>query len=283
MEAILAADNGVSGQAIIEAILKGERNPLKLAGMVNRRVKATQTEMAKALVGDYRDEHLFQLRIAFELYHRYESKIAACDKVLTEELAKLPDRVKETASPLPPLSGNKRLPEVLRQTLQAKLGVDLTAVEGFGPIVALTVLSEAGPDLSRFKTEKHFTFWLGLCPDNRISGGKVLSCRTRRVVNRLTDVLRLAATTLEHSPTALGAYHRRMKAKLGGAAGITATAHKLARILYALLTQGEAYVRQGLADYEQKHRERKLKQLQITADAMGFKLIQIQDVPQLVS
>lgn len=280
---VLSDINGVSGQAIITALLAGERSPLKLATLIHRRVKASQTVVAKALVGDYRAEHLFQLKIAFELYQTYERNIATCDAMVTAELAHLPDRVKEAGQPLPPQSGHKCVPEPLRLALHDKLGVDLTAVEGFGPQVALTVLSEVGPDLSRFKTEKHFTSWLGLCPDNRISGGKVLSCRTRRVVNRLTDVLRLAATTLERSQTALGAYHRRMKAKLGGAAGITATAHKLARLLYALLTQGQAYVRQGIEDYERKHRARKLKHLQSTAVAMGFQLIQIQKVPESVS
>jgi transposase len=274
---------GVSGQSIITAILAGERNPLKLAGLTHRRVKASQKEVAKALVGDYRAEHLFQLKIAFELFQTYERHIATCDAVLTEELARLPDQGQGPAQPLPPQSGHKCVPEPLRLALRQKLGVDLTAVEGFGPQVALTVLSEVGPDLSRFRSEKHFTSWLGLCPDNRISGGKVLSCRTRRVVNRLTDVLRLAATTLERSQTALGAYYRRMKAKLGGAAGVTATAHKLARILYALLTHGEAYARQGMDDYEQKHRQRKLKHLQSTAESLGFQLIQMQKVPESVS
>jgi len=173
--------------------------------------------------------------------------------------------------------------EDLRLGLYLKLGIDLTAIEGIGPLVALTVLTEVGPDLSRFKTEKHFTSWLGLCPDNRISGGKVLSCRTRRVVNRLSDVLRLAATTLERSQTALGAYYRRMKAKLGAAEGITAMAHKLARILYRLLTHGEAYVRQGMADYEEKYQARKLKSLQKIAESIGFELIQKQTVAEVVS
>jgi transposase len=280
---VLSDINGLSGQAIITALLAGERNPLKLAGLIHQRVKASQKEVAKALVGDYRAEHLFQLKIAFELYQTYERNIATCDEVLIKELAQLPDRVKESAQPLPAQSGHKCVPEPLRLALRQKLGVDLTAVEGFGAQVALTVLSEVGADLSRFKTEKHFTSWLGLCPDNRISGGKVLSCRTRRVVNRLSDILRMAATTLERSQSALGAYHRRMKAKLGGAAGITATAHKLARILYALLTHGEAYVRQGMDDYEQKHRERKLKHLQSTAKTFGFQLIQMQKVPESVS
>jgi transposase len=280
---VLSDVNGLSGLAIIAAILKGQRNPLQLAALADRRVKSTPTQIAKALIGDYRAEHLFQLQTAFDLYHTYEAKIATCDEELARELAKLPDRVDVKIKPLPARTGHKKMEEDLRLGLYLKLGVDLTAMEGMGPLVALTILSEVGPDLSRFKTEKHFTSWLGLCPDNRISGGKVLSCRTRRVVNRLSDVLRLAATTLERSQTALGAYYRRMKAKLGAAEGITATAHKLARILYRLLTHGEAYVRQGMADYEKKYQARKLKSLQKVAESIGFELIQKQTVAEVVS
>jgi len=275
--------NGLSGLAIIEAILQGQRNPLQLAALADRRVKSTQSQMAKALIGDYRAEHLFQLQTAFDLYHTYEAKIATCDEELARVLVKLPDRVDVKLKPLPDKTSRKKMDEDLRLGLYLKLGIDLTAIEGIGPLVALTVLTEVGPDLSRFKTEKHFTSWLGLCPDNRISGGKVLSCRTRRVVNRLSDVLRLAATTLERSQTALGAYYRRMKAKLGAAEGITAMAHKLARILYRLLTHGEAYVRQGMADYEEKYQARKLKSLQKIAESIGFELIQKQTVAEVVS
>lgn len=281
---VLSDVNGQSGLAIIEAILKGERNPLTLAALAHIRVKASQNQIAKALVGDYRAEHLFQLQSAFDLYHTYEAKIAACDQALARELEQLPDRVDPKVKPLPAkIDAQKKIDETLRLGLYRKLGVDVTAVEGVGALVGLTLLTEVGPDLSRFKTEKHFTSWLGLCPDNRISGGKVLSCRTRRVVNRLSDVLRLAATTLERSQTALGAYYRRMKAKLGAAEGITAMAHKLARILYRLLQQGEAYVRQGLVDYEKKHQARKLRNLQQAAASLGFELIQKQTVAEVVS
>lgn len=280
---VLSDINGLSGLAIIEAILKGERHPLKLASMVDRRVKSTQDQIAKALVGDYRAEHLFQLQTAFDLYHTYEKKITACDEALARELERLPDRVDLKVKPLPAKSSKKVIDESLRLGLYLKLGVDLTAVEGIGALVALTTLTEVGPDLSCFKTEKHFTSWLGLCPDNRISGGKVLSCRTRRVVNRLSDALRLAATTLERSQSALGAYFRRMKAKLGAAEGVTATAHKLARILYRLLKHGEAYVRQGLEDYEQKYQARKLSSLQKAAESIGFQLIQKEMVAEVVS
>jgi transposase len=283
LQQVLSDVNGLSGLAIIGALLQGERQPLKLAALADRRVKSSQSQIAKALIGDDRAEHLFVLQIAFDLYHTYETKITACDQALASELATLPDRVEVPARPLPAKADKKRIDEELRRGLYRKLGVDLTAIEGFGAVVGLTVLTEVGPDLSRFKTEKHFTSWLGLCPDNRMSGGKVLSCRTRRVVNRLSDVLRLAATTLERSQTALGAYYRRMKAKLGAAEGVTATAHKLARILYRLLTHGEAYVRQGMAEYEKKHQERKLKGLQKAAASFGFQLIQKEIVVKVVS
>ena len=150
-------------------------------------------------------------------------------------------------------------------------------------LTGLVLLTEVGPNVSRFRSEKQFCSWLGLCPDNRISGGKVLSSRTRRVVNRAADALRLAASTLERSQSALGGYARRMKARLGAAEGITATAHKLARILYRLIKHGETYVRQGLEDYEQKFQAGKLRALQKTAHAMGFELIQKQTVPRGVS
>jgi hypothetical protein len=152
-----------------------------------------------------------------------------------------------------------------------------------GSTSGLVLLTEMGPNVSRFGSEKHFCSWLGLCPDNRISGGKVLSSRTRRVVNRATDALRLAASSLDHSQSALGGFARRMKARLGAAEGITATAHKLARIIYRLLKHGEAYVRQGLEDYEKKFQDRKLHALQKTARAMGFELVQNQVIPQSVS
>jgi transposase len=280
---VLSDINGLSGLTIIEAILNGERHPLKLAAMVDRRVKSTQSAIAKALIGDYRAEHLFQLKTAFELYHTYEAKITACDEELARELGKLPDRVDVKLKPLPAKTNHKPIDENFRLGLCLKLGVDLTAIEGIGALVALTTLTEVGPDLSRFKTEKHFTSWLGLCPDNRISGGKVLSCRTRRVVNRLSDALRLAATTLERSQSGLGAYYRRMKAKLGAAEGVTATAHKLARIIYRMLKHGEDYVRQGMEDYEKKYHARKLEGLRRAAESIGFQLIEKQIVAEPVS
>jgi transposase len=272
---VLSDIAGVSGLAIIQSILQGQRDPAKLVGLVDRRVKASPLRIARALHGDYRAEHLFQLKTALELFHTYEAKIQACDEQVAQELEALPDRVDAQAKPLPPKAKTKAIPENLRQGLYRKLGVDVTAIEGIGPAVGLTLLTEVGPDLSRFKTEKHFTSWLGLCPDNRISGGKVLSRRTRRVVNRLSDALRMGATALERSQTALGAYYRRMKARLGAAEGVTAAAHKLARILYRLLKHGEQYVREGMEVYEKKYQSRKIKSLQKAAASLGLQLVAV--------
>jgi transposase len=286
---VLSDLTGVSGLAIIQAILAGERNAAKLAGLVDRRVRATPTKIQKALAGDYRSEHLFVLQHAFSLYGTYEEKINACDEQIVRETAALSDKVDPKNKPLPPrkegrpASKDQMQGQDMREPLYRKFGVDLTAIEGIGVATALVVLTEVGPNLASFKTEKHFCSWLGLCPDNRISGGKVLSSHTRRVINRLSDALRMAAVTLERSQSALGGFYRRMKARLGAAEGITATAHKLARIIYRLIKHGEAYVRQGMEDYEKKFQERKLHALRKTAAHLGFNLVAQQQVTSPVS
>jgi hypothetical protein len=264
---VLSDVTGLSGLTIIEAILNGQRDPVKLAAMVDRRVRASQGVIQKALVGDYRPEHLFVLKCAFELYHTYEAKINACDEQIVLEVAKLPDQVDVKVKPLPARKEGRRccddqmLHQDMRAALYPKLGVDLTAIEGIGVLTSLVILTEVGPDLSLFPSEKHFASWLGLCPDQRISGGKVLSSRTRRVINRVSDALRMGAVSLERSQSALGAFYRRMKAKLGAAEAVTATAHKLARLIYRLLKHGEAYVRQGMENYENQYQNRKLSAL----------------------
>lgn len=280
---VLSDITGESGLAILGAILEGRRNPLELAALANRRVRAPRSEIAKALLGDYRQEHLFQLKSAFELFHVYQAKIRECEDQMIAQLEKLPVRVDARAKPLPPKFGPKVIDENLRLALYLKFGVDITAIEGIGPQVALVLLSEAGADVSKFPTVKHWTSWLGLCPDNRISGGKVLSCRTRRVINRLTDALRMAATTLERSKTAMGAYYRRMKAKLGAAQAVTAAAHKLARLLYGVLTQGDAYVRESLERYERRYRSSKLDCLKKMAKSLGCQIIEPQPLTSVVS
>lgn len=286
---VLSDVTGVSGRAIIQAILAGEREPVKLAALVDRRVRATSVQIQKALKGDYRQEHLFVLQQAFWLYGTYEEKISACDEQIVREAATLADRVDPQSKPLPPrkegrpASLDQMQGRDMREMLYRKFGCDLTAIEGIGVATALVILTEVGPNLKGFKTEKHFCSWLGLCPDNRISGGKVLSSRTRRVINRASDALRMAAVTLERSQSALGGFYRRMKGRLGAAEAVTATAHKLARIIYRLIKHGEAYVRQGLEDYERKFQERKLYALRKTATRMGFDLVAKEQVASAVS
>lgn len=286
---VLSDITGVSGLAILKAILEGERDPDKLVALLDRRVRATPVAVKKALKGDYRPEHLFVLKSAFDLYHIYEKSIRACDQELLAETARLPEQVDLAAKPLPPrkegrpAAKDKMLGHDLREELYRRLGVDLTAIEGVGVMTAMVYLTEVGPDLSRFPSEKHFSSWLGLCPDNRISGGRVLSSHTRKVINRLSDALRLAATSLERSQSALGAFYRRMKARLGNAEAVTATAHKLARLIYRLVKHGEAYVRQGMEDYERRHQERKQRALIKAAAMMGFQLVPLQPLSIPVS
>jgi transposase len=286
---VLSDVTGVSGLRIIEAILAGEREGKKLAGLADRRVRASQATIQKALRGDYRAEHLFVLQSAFELYQTYEAKIARCDEQIIAQMATLPTCAEEDKKPLPPRKPGRSLRcdlvagTDLRKELYRCAGVDLTAIEGIGVLTAQVVISEIGLDMSRWLTEKHFSSWLGLCPDHRISGGKVLSRHTRHVLKPVADALRMAATTLQNSKTALGAFYRRMRARLGAASAITATAHKLARIVYRLLKHGEHYVQQGLEAYEKKYRERLLHNLKKTAAALGLELTQKQPLPSCVS
>ncbi len=280
---VLSDITGESGMAILKAILEGQRDPVALAALANRRVRSSREQIARALVGDYRPEHLFALQTAYDMYHAYQEKIQACDDRLVAELEKLPDKVDLKAKPLPPASEKKQIDEGLRKGLYLKLGVDITAIEGIGARVGLAMLTEVGPDLSAFGSEKQFCSWLGLCPDNRISGGKVLNSRTRRVVNRLTDALRIAATTLERSQSALGAFYRRMKAKLGAAEAVTATGHKLARLIYRLIKHGEAYVQEGLEKYEMKNQQRKLRAVRKMAESLGLQILEPRGVTLSVS
>jgi transposase len=286
---VLSDITGVSGLRIIEAILAGERDVKQLAGLADRRVRASQGTIEKALRGDYRAEQLFVLQSAFDLYQNYEQKIHLCDEQVIAQLAQLPARVDLKEQPVPPRKPGRpqRLDLVAGTDLRAELyrcaGVDLTAIEGIGVLTAEVVISEIGLDMSRWRSEKHFASWLGLCPDNRISGGKVLSSHTRQVVNPLADALRIAATTLQNSKTALGAFYRRMRARLGAASAITATAHKLARIIYRLLKHGELYVQQGMEVYERRYRERLLHNLKKTASTLGFELTPKQQLAASVS
>lgn len=277
---------GVTGLAIVRAILAGERDRLKLAALKDRRIRSSEATIAKALEGDYRAEHLFALRQALELYDYYQQKIAECDGEILKEMQTLETRAPATASPAlkrKPRSKHNPIPFDAQAELNRIMGVDLTRIDGLNEATVQLVLSELGLDLcQKWPTEAQFTSWLGLCPNNEISGGKVLRHGTRKVVNRVANALRMCAQSLLNSKSALGAYARRMRAKRDSQIAITATAHKLARLIYRMLKYGEEYLDIGQEQYEEKYKAGALKSLQRKARQLGYQLIVSQPVPSVV-
>jgi len=273
---VLSDLTGVTGLAILDALLAGERDPAVLAKHRDPRLKASRETLAKALVGDYRPEHLFTLRQALESFRHYQRLVAECDQEVQTLLDGFPSTVDPAAAPLPPDPRPRPrhfASQVdLRTELYRILGVDLTRVPGFATL-PLTLFAELGPTLAAFPSSKHFASWVALCPDNRISGGQVLSVKTRHVKHRVAQALRTAAQSLHHSQSALGAYFRRMRAKLGGPKAITATAHKLARILYHLLTTRQPYEETHVAAAEERYQRRSEARLRAQARALGYQLV----------
>jgi transposase len=276
---------GVSGLAILDGILSGERDLRKLAQRRDPRVKASEETIMKSLEGDYRLEHLITLQHSLELYRHYQQKIGELDQKMEAFMSKLPARIDIGQCPLPPRqkkSPRKKqhnAPEFdLRTHCYRILGVDLTAIDGVEEVTAHMVVTEVGPDLSAFGSSSAFCSWLRLCPNNGISGGKILSRRTRKGKNRLAIALRTAAQTLHGSRSALGEYFRRMKSRFGPAQAITAAAHKLARIIYHMITTGQAFDQSLLAKQDQKQQQKKKTRLFRQAREMGFDLVPAQPV-----
>jgi len=262
---------GVTGQQILRAILDGERDGQVLAALRNGRIHASVDDIARSLQGNWRVEHLFALRQAVEMFDFIGTQLAQCDREVDQQL----QAMQAHDGPLGKgkRSGSRNAPGFdLRTRLFHMCGIDLTRIDGINITTALTVIAETGTDLSRFKTVGHFTSWLGLCPGTKISGGKKLSAKTKRVVNRAAQALRLAAASLRASKSALGAYYRRMCARMDKPKAVTAAAHKLARLIYTMLTRGEEYTDQGQEQYERQHRERVLRNLTKRAEQMGMKL-----------
>ena len=269
---------GVTGMKIIKAILAGERDPDVLALNRQKECRNTQQTIAKSLVGNFRDEHLFALKQALDLYEFYQAKIAECEAAIVKHLGSRPDITDDQ----PPQSGKTvrarermRAGVDIRHKLFKMTGVDLFATPGFAADTLLTLASEVGFDLRSWPTVKHFTSWLGLCPGTRMSGGKALDRRTKRNANRAAQAFRMAASSLARSQTALGAFYRRIRSRTGGKQAITATAHKLARLFYFLLTGGTTYVEQGQQQYEQIFKERRIKALKKQAHSLGYQLLQL--------
>jgi len=276
LQHVVSDMTGVTGLAIIKAILAGERAPRTLARLRDHRGKQDEVAIAHALHGTWRDEHGFALQPASERYEFHHRQIAACDVRIAAHLATFIDR--SHGEPLPPRRGQRRRHRNRpacdpREPLHRMTGGDLTRIEGIDATTGVTVLSEIGSDLSKWPSEKQFTSWLGLSPHRRIAGGKVLSRRTRPTTNRAAAALRRAAASRHHSPSALGAYFRRMKSRLETPQAITATAQKLARWIYSMLKHGTAYAAQGLEGYEQQYRARVVKHLARKARELGYEFV----------
>lgn len=267
---------GLTGMRIIRAILEGERDTVKLANMKHGRIRSSANEIAKSLEGDYRSEHLFALKQAVELYDFYQKQISACDQQIEDYLIQFDSKLDLDAHPIPPTKRKHRKPQGnephfdLRTHLYRITGVDFTQIDGLNALSVQNIISEVGLDPGAFPTAKHFTSWLGLCPNNRITGGNVKSSNTRKVVNRAATAFRIAAQALSTSLSALGAYYRRMRSRLGAPKAVTATAHKLARIFYHLWKTGDQYKDIGIDYYEQKYKERILKNMKRKAKKLGY-------------
>jgi transposase len=276
LSTVLSDITGITGLMIIEAILEGERDPVALAKLRDPRCKNSEATIAKSLEGHWRDDHLFELRQATDLYRFYRQKLAECDAQIETVLGSLPDKDGSHSLEQKRTKRNRHTPAFDARTLLfQKTGVDLTTIDGIDTNTALKVISEIGTDIRRWPTVKHFASWLCLCPGNKVSGGRVLSSKTRRSKNRAAAALRVAAQTLERSRSAMGAYFRRLKARLGAPAAITATAHKLARLIYALLRHGQPYLDIGQDAFEEQYRQRIFKNLSRKAQQFGYILTPI--------
>jgi len=274
--------DGVTGMAILRAIVGGERDAQKLAKLRDQRCSKTEQEIAEQLSGHWREDHLFSLQQALKMYDAVQERIAAYEKEILQRLGEM-ERDEQRGQTAPPLQNTtkaktikKRGQEPMRQALYRMSGVDATHIDAIGVETLEVVLSEYGPDLSRFPTEKQFVSHATLSPHVPTSGGKRLRKRKRNSAStRVAAALRMAALSLRHSQTALGAYYRRMARRLGGDIALFATARKLATLIYRLLRWGQPYVDEGAKAYETRYRQQRIGRLAATAKELGYQLAPI--------
>jgi transposase len=285
---VISDITGVTGLRIIRSIVAGEREPHVLAGLRNSKCAKSEAEIAKALQGNYKLEHVFVLKQALAQYDFYQQQIQECDAELEALYASLASREQDSqhTPPPKPKRGKRRKNQAhfdLATSLYHMVGVDLTAVDGIDALTAQTIITEIGLDMSKWPSAKHFASWLGLAPHNDKSGGKILRSRTKKTQNRANTAFRIAAQSLSRSQSALGAFYRRMRAKHGPAKANVATAHKLARIVYHMLKYRKAYVDPGEAYYEQHYRERTILTLERRAAKLGLQLVPTAEQVPVVS
>lgn len=275
---------GKTGIAIIRKIVDGEKDPKALATLRDERCRNSQATIEASLIGNYREEHLFALKQALDLYDYYIEKLKECDHQIEKEAAKLESKyipekkhdpeVKPQKKPKKPQKHEYTFDltsELIRAT-----GVNLTKIPSIGASTALTIVSEIGLDMSKWRSAKHFASWLGLCPGNKVSGGKRLSGKTKPCANRVAIALRIAANTLHRSNCAFGAFLRRMKTRLGSPKAITALAHKLAKLIYIMLKYGTEYIEKGTEYYEVMYKKRQEASLEKKAKQLGYKLVPVE-------
>jgi transposase len=259
---VISDITGETGLHIVQAIIAGERDPKQLAALCSSRIKASRETVAKSLHGNWDEALLHCLKSALETYGFIQGQIQECDHCIQRQLAQLDSRA---PLPNPPIS--------LKAQLHRVCGVDLTKIPGIKEQAAQVIISEVGLDMTKWNTEKQFSSFLGLSPDNSISGGKVLRRSTRKVYNRAADALRLCAQSLTRSKSALGAKYRRLRARLGAPKAIVAMAHHLARLVYRMLRYGQSYVEKGIHDYELKFRLQRIKWLKKEAKSLDLQLV----------
>jgi hypothetical protein len=273
---VLADICSQTGQRIITAILQGERDPYKLAALRDIQCHNDVTTIAKALEGTWRPEHLFALEQAYDLYKFHHQQMADCDARIAAELARLPDRAGDKPFTAKPRKGGRKpnnLNFAAGEPLFRALGVDLTEIEGIDVATALVILAEIGVDVSRFPTEKHFASWLGVCPRQYESNKTKRKRSPRKGKNRVAMALRMAAQGLVKTLSPLAMFYKRIKSRIGGKGAITATAHKLACLVYRMLKYGKEYVKQSMEAYERKMHEQLEKSLRRKAAALGYELV----------
>jgi len=266
---------GLTGMLIIGAILEGERDPNELAQLRHPQCHHSEEQIALALQGTWRPEHLFELRQAHELYQFHHRQITECDQQIEAELAKFPNRAGEKTHTVKPRKSGRKSNDVRFEAegpLFKAFGVDLTLIEGIDVATALVILGEIGVDVSRFPTEKHFASWLRLCPPQEESNKTNRRRSHRKATSRVTIALRMAARSVGRTMTPLGLFYRRIRSRIGGLGAVKATAHKLACLIYRMLKYGQEHVTQSMEEYEAKVKGNLLKALKRKAAALGFQL-----------
>jgi transposase len=280
LTSVISDITGLTGMQIIRAIIDGERDPRTLAQFRDHRCKKSENEIALALEGNYQPEHIFLLRQSVELFDYYNHQLAECDHEIERHYAVFEPQVDLVEDPLPPVrghSGRKLRANYPRFDLRTQLylmsGVDLTAIKGVDVLIAQEIISEVGIDMDKWPSDKHFVSWLGLSPNNKITGGKVRSRKSKPTKSRANLAFRMAALSLAQSKTALGAFYRRLRTKHGAPKAITATARKIAVIVYHMLKDRVPYHDPGATYYEERYKERKLRNLKRQAKELGLRLV----------